>query len=94
MTLILVYLVPMLAIVLVSLFAYAMGRLDGFGDGFRQGLWAAQNDPQYKPHQPVEDGLGGLWPKCSENCSLHVVRPGKVQCNRDCAECPSREETR
>jgi hypothetical protein len=28
----------------------------------------------------VDNGFGGLWPRCSETCDLHVVRPGKVQC--------------
>lgn len=37
----------------------------------------------------IEDGFGNTWSKCErENCGLHVVRPGKVQC--DCEfECPT-----
>lgn len=31
----------------------------------------------------IEDGFGGAWSKCllGDECSLQVVRPGKVQCN-------------
>jgi len=30
----------------------------------------------------VDDGFGNLWVKCRyEWCDLHVVRPGRVQCN-------------
>lgn len=30
----------------------------------------------------VEDGFGNRWYKCDlADCSLQVVRPGKVQCN-------------
>ncbi|MBV6514082.1 MAG: hypothetical protein FMNOHCHN_03672 [Ignavibacteriaceae bacterium] len=29
----------------------------------------------------ISDGLGSEWSKCSkQDCGLHVVRPGKVQC--------------
>ncbi len=28
----------------------------------------------------VEDGMGGVWSKCGPDCTLEVVRPGKVQC--------------
>lgn len=28
----------------------------------------------------VEDGFGSAWPRCSPDCTLEVVRPGKVQC--------------
>ncbi len=32
-------------------------------------------------HGTVEDSHGAIWEKCSPICDLHVVRPGKVQCN-------------
>ena len=32
----------------------------------------------------VEDDCGNYWEKCSENCDLAVVRPGKVQCSGYC----------
>ena len=32
----------------------------------------------------VEDGFGSTWAKCGPGCDLHVVRPGKAQC--DCEE--------
>jgi hypothetical protein len=33
----------------------------------------------------VDDGFGNAWAKCGHSeCDLHVVRPGKVQCNRYC----------
>lgn len=32
----------------------------------------------------IEDGFGSRWRKClRHDCSLHVVRPGKVQCEGD-----------
>ena len=32
----------------------------------------------------IEDGLGDSWNKClRRDCSLHVVRPGRVQCEGD-----------
>ena len=31
----------------------------------------------------VEDGFGSVWVKCSSDCGLHVVRPGKAQCDCD-----------
>lgn len=31
----------------------------------------------------VEDGFGSQWLKCGPGCTLHVVRPGKVQCECD-----------
>lgn len=42
----------------------------------------------------VEDGYGGCWDMCErENCDLHVVRPGKVQCTCE-FECPCGGEIR
>jgi hypothetical protein len=30
----------------------------------------------------IEDGFGNEWSLCGrKDCGLHVVRPGKVQCN-------------
>lgn len=29
----------------------------------------------------IEDGFGSCWARCSKDCELEVVRPGKVQCN-------------
>lgn len=31
----------------------------------------------------LDDGFGNVWVKCDdEECGLHIVRPGKVQCER------------
>jgi len=49
--------------------------------------------PASREGATIDDGTGSRWTKCSPKCSLRVVRPGKVQCNRDCAECPSKEPT-
>ena len=38
----------------------------------------------------VEDGFGSTWVKCAAGCTLHVVRPGKAQC--DC-EARQRQHT-
>lgn len=32
----------------------------------------------------VSDGFGGIWAKCGADCTLEVVRPGKVQCGGPC----------
>ena len=41
------------------------------------------SDEQTMP-DVVEDGFGGRWVKCkARQCGLHVVRPGKVQCDCD-----------
>lgn len=29
----------------------------------------------------VEDGIGGLWPRCRLDCGMEIVSPGKVQCS-------------
>lgn len=39
----------------------------------------------------VEDGFGSSWPRCGAKCSLHVLRPGKSDCNEDGPNCPSKE---
>ena len=32
----------------------------------------------------LDDGFGNRWPKCGDsNCEMEIVRPGKVQCNRE-----------
>lgn len=31
----------------------------------------------------IEDGFGGSWVTHGPGCDMHVVRPGKVQCNCD-----------
>lgn len=28
----------------------------------------------------IDDGFGNVWPLCSRECRLEIVRPGKVQC--------------
>ena len=41
------------------------------------------SDEQKMP-EVIEDGFGGRWVKCkARQCGLHVVRPGKVQCDCD-----------
>ena len=41
------------------------------------------SDEQTMP-EVIEDGFGGRWVKCkARQCGLHVVRPGKVQCDCD-----------
>ena len=38
----------------------------------------------------IHDDFGSTWVKCaSDKCSLHIVRPGKVQCDEDVPECPN-----
>lgn len=34
----------------------------------------------------LDDGHGNRWDKCGPGCTLHVVRPGKVQCEGECKE--------
>lgn len=34
-------------------------------------------------HGNVDDGFGNVWARCSEDCEMEVVRPGKVQCPCD-----------
>lgn len=38
----------------------------------------------------VDDGHESA-DKCGPDCTLHVVRPGKFQCNGDGAKCPNKE---
>jgi len=48
--------------------------------------------PASREGATIDDGHGSRWPKCGPGCSLHIVRPGKVQCDQDCAECPNKEQ--
>ncbi|MDQ6524308.1 hypothetical protein RB608_11885 [Nocardioides sp. LHD-245] len=41
----------------------------------------------------IEDGFGGYWTTCGTGCDLHVVRPGKTQCNGGSDACPDRPAT-
>lgn len=50
--------------------AYVYKRLTGFD---AKAVRAADDQ--------VSDGFGSTWVKCSPTCDLHVVRPGKAQCN-------------
>ena len=35
----------------------------------------------------IEDGFGGSWARCCEDCELEVVRPGKTQCGLCDSKC-------
>lgn len=35
------------------------------------------------PHGSVEDGHGNAWAKCKADCRMHIVRPGKADCDCD-----------
>jgi hypothetical protein len=37
--------------------------------------------PSHRPEQTVADDFGSVWVKHGPDCDLHVVRPGKAQCN-------------
>ena len=43
----------------------------------------AAADRDYLNFPIIEDGFGSAWRTCHANCSLCVVRPGKVQCDCD-----------
>jgi len=45
-----------------------------------------------KKENMIEDGFGSVWKKCGSNCSLHVVRPGKTDCNCTGKNCPNKKE--
>jgi hypothetical protein len=49
-------------------------------------------DPKTTAVDYIEDGFGSRWPLCGPYCDLHVVRPGKVQCDQRGAWCPDRRE--
>ena len=55
-------------------------RSDGLAVCLRK---ACEAVAQARPDECVEDGFGGVWsatcPECGRK-SMHVVRPGKVQC--------------
>lgn len=53
---------------------------DGWGDINWPKPVIMETKPEYDP-EIVEDGFGGSWVKCGPGCDMHVVRPGKVQCN-------------
>lgn len=38
--------------------------------------------------EEVSDGFGSTWLRCGPQCTLEVVRPGKVQCNGG-PDCPN-----
>lgn len=40
--------------------------------------------------QVVDDGFGNVVVRCGDGCTLHVVRPGRFQCNSDAPACPDR----
>lgn len=45
------------------------------------GEWRAREDEPVVRGGVITDGLGNFWRKCAKrDCKLHVVRPGKVQC--------------
>jgi hypothetical protein len=37
-----------------------------------------------EPWREFTDGHGNTWSRCKPSCGLHVVRPGKVQCDAQC----------
>jgi hypothetical protein len=46
----------------------------------------AENFAKIFANPSIEDGHGNSWQKCSRNCWLEVVSPGKVQCEHP--KCP------
>lgn len=40
----------------------------------------------------VKDGFGSEWLRCGPGCDLHVVRPGKAQCNCESRQYGSEDE--
>lgn len=60
---------------------------DGFREYNQDDLLTEKEYQRGLPHctmyvlATVLDGFGGEWSKCSkQDCGLHIVRPGKVQC--------------
>ena len=47
----------------------------------------AENFAKIFANPVIEDGHGNSWEKCSRNCWLEIVRPGKVQCEQP--KCPN-----
>ena len=41
--------------------------------------------------QILDDGFGNQWEKCGKDCELEIVRPGKVQCEKE--NCPLYQRT-
>lgn len=45
--------------------------------------WLSRPEEMEGDERTVDDGFGNVWVCCSrEDCDLHVVRPGKVQCSK------------
>lgn len=55
---------------------------EALADMLREKLgYAKKLDDDQEPDGMVEDGFGGVWARCKSDCTLAVVRPGKVQCS-------------
>lgn len=51
---------------------------------------APKQEPEAKGQRIISDDYGNDWSKCDrEDCSLQIVRPGKVQCNGECEQEPA-----
>jgi hypothetical protein len=37
----------------------------------------------------IDDNFGNCWAKCKKDCTMTVVRPGKVQCDECDSKCPT-----
>jgi hypothetical protein len=55
--------------------------------GYGHGPYFGEDKPIRFDYGTVADDFGNVWPKCSDECRLQVVRPGKAQC--DCSESSS-----
>jgi hypothetical protein len=69
----------------------------GKGSAIRQSTdwnkFESNYDQIFKKNKTISDGYQE-WSKCSrQDCGLHVVRPGKVQCWCDNEEGPIYEQT-
>ena len=52
----------------------------------RSKRWASRRGIQQAQKEQISDDHGSTWEKCGlPECDLHVVRPGKAQCNEHCA---------
>lgn len=68
-------------------FGHRIKSHDGFREYNRDDLLVEKEYQNGLPHctmyvsATILDGFGSEWSKCSrQDCGLHVVRPGKVQC--------------
>lgn len=64
------------------------GPHDAIGDpcgGSAEGTLPAPKD------DTIDDGFGNAWVRCGSDCDMHVVRPGKAQCNAGGVNCPTKE---